>query len=62
MGDPGERMAVYFLHKWYSPAHEARHGLLLDSMEQAVLMPYLAESLLLDWDEATTYAHQLGEF
>ena len=58
----GERMAVYFLHKWCSPAHEAQHGIVLDSMELAVLMPYLAESLKLDWDEANTFAQLLSEF
>jgi hypothetical protein len=58
----GACMALYFLHKWCSPAHEAQHGIVLDSMELAVLMPYLAESLQLDWDEATTYAHLLNEF
>lgn len=59
---PGERMALYFLHKWCSPAHEAQHGIVLDPMELAVLMPYLADSLELDWDEATTFAHLLSEF
>lgn len=59
---PGERMVVYFLHKWCSPAHEAQHGIVLDSMELPVLMPYLAESLQLDWDEAAKYAHLLSEF
>ena len=58
----GERMAVYFLHKWCSPAHEAQHGIVLDSMELAMLMPYLADGLRLDWDEATAYAQLLSEF
>jgi hypothetical protein len=57
----GERMAVYFLHKWCSPAHEAQHGMVLDSMELSVLLPYLAENLQLDWDEASAYAQLLGE-
>jgi hypothetical protein len=54
-------MAVYFLHKWYSPAHELQHGIVLDSMELSVLLPYLAQSLALDWDEANTHAEILSD-
>jgi hypothetical protein len=58
----GQRMAVYFLHKWCSPAHEAQHGIVLDSMELAVMLPQLAQSLQLDWDEASVFAEILGDF
>lgn len=58
---PGSRMAIYFLHKWCSPAHEAQHGIILDSMELAVMLPYLAQSLQLDWDEASRHTETLSE-
>ncbi len=57
----GERMAVYFLHKWCSPAHEAQSGIVLDSMELAVMLPYLAQNLRLDFDEALCHAETLSE-
>jgi hypothetical protein len=59
--EPGKRMAVYFLHKWCSPAHEAQRGIVLDSMELAVMLPQLAQSLQLDWDEASFYAEILSD-
>jgi hypothetical protein len=59
-GAPGQRMAVYFLHKRCSAAHEALHGIVLDSMELTVLLPYLAHNLHLDWDEATHHAETLS--
>jgi hypothetical protein len=58
---PGQRMAVYFLHKWCSPAHEAQRGIILDSMELAVMLPQLGQSLQLDWEEASAYAEILSE-
>jgi hypothetical protein len=58
---PGQRMAVYFLHKWCSPAHEAQRGIVLDSMELAVMLPQLAQNLQLDWDEASVFAEILSE-
>jgi hypothetical protein len=57
----GQRMAVYFLHKWCSPAHEAEHGIVLDSIEPAVMLPQLAEHLQLDWDEASVYDEILDD-
>jgi hypothetical protein len=60
--EPGKRMAVYFLHKWCSPAHEAQRGIILDSMELAVMLPYLAQNLGLDWEEALSHADFLSEF
>jgi hypothetical protein len=59
--DIGKRMSVYFLHKWCSPAHEKQHGIMLDSMELSVLLPYLAQSLQLDWEEASVYAEILSD-
>ena len=59
---PGERVAVYFLHKWCSPAFEQRRGLVLDSMELTVMLPYLAQNLQLDWDKAWSQAETLSEF
>jgi hypothetical protein len=32
-------MAMYFLHQWCLPAHEAQRGIILDSMELAVMLP-----------------------
>lgn len=58
----GKRVSVYFLHKWCSPAHEKQHGIVLDSMELSVLLPYLSNNLQLDWDEATVHARLLSEF
>lgn len=57
----GERMAIYFLHKWCSPAHEAQHGIVLNSMELAVLLPQLAQNLQLDWGEAYSHAEMLSD-
>jgi hypothetical protein len=59
---PGQRMAVYFLHKWCSPAHEAQRGIILDSMELAVMLPQLAQNLALDWDEASVFAEIMSDF
>jgi hypothetical protein len=59
--EPGKRMARYFLHKWCSPAHEAQNGIVLGSMEMAVLLPYLADGLQLNWDEASIYAELMSE-
>ncbi len=59
-GAPGQRMAVYFLHKRCSAAHEAARGIVLDSMELTVLLPYLAHNLDLDWDEASRHAETLS--
>jgi hypothetical protein len=59
--EPGRRMAVYFLHKWCSPAHEKQRGIILDSMELTVMLPQLAQTLHLDWDEAQGYAETLSE-
>ena len=59
---PGERVAVYFLHKWCSPAHEALHGITLESMELSVMLPHLAQNLRVDWDEALRHAELLNEF
>lgn len=60
--EQGKRMAVYFLHKWCSPAHEKQHGMILDSMELSVMLPYLSQSLELDWDEAYVHAQIMSEF
>jgi hypothetical protein len=57
----GHRMAVYFLHKWCSPAHEAQHGIVLDSMELSVMLPHLAENLQLDWEEALSQSDALSD-
>jgi hypothetical protein len=59
--EPGKRMAVDFLHKWCSPAHEAQRGIILDSMELAVMLPQLAHNLQLDWEEASFYAEILSD-
>jgi len=59
-GAPGQRMAVYFLHKRCSAAHEALHGIVLDSMELTVLLPYLAHNLRLNWYEATHRAETMS--
>jgi hypothetical protein len=58
---PGQRMAVYFLHKWCSPAHEAQRGIILDSMKLTVMLTYLAQNLQLDWDEASVHAEILSD-
>lgn len=58
---PGQHVAVYFLHKWCSPAFELRQGPVLDSMELTVMLPYLAQNLQLDWDKAWSQAETLSE-
>ncbi len=58
---PGQRVAVYVLHKWCSPAFEHRHSMVLDSMELTVMLPYLAQNLGLDWNMAWSQAETLSE-
>jgi hypothetical protein len=58
---PGERVALYLLHKRCSPAFERHHGLILNSMVRAVLLPYLAQAMHLNWDQARTHAEVLNE-
>jgi hypothetical protein len=45
-------MAVYFLHKWCSPTHEAQRGITLDSMELAVMLPQPGKGIQLVGEEA----------
>jgi hypothetical protein len=59
--EPGTRMQVYFLRKWGSPAHEAQRGIILDSMELAVMLPQLGKGIQLVGEEALQHTEMPGE-